>query len=346
MSAFPPTRTRTARTVTPRPPAARAAHPGGARSTSPAAAPPPAAATSAPPAPATATTTTTARGLAPGVLAASLRAAGVPAQATGSANRVGRHVRVPKTAELVAAHLRRQIVRGELHEGDALPPEAVLMEQFGVSRPTLREAFRVLESEALISVRRGAHGGARVHTPGGDVAARYTALVLEHQHTTLADIHTAHTHLETTTIRLLATTITDTHLTTLTHHLTTTTHLLDTPNPDPTTLHTHHLHFHTLLLTPPPDTTPTNHTLTTLTHMLRHILDATTHDTEPPTLDTLHHHHTTHHHLLTHLTNHDPDAAAHHWHHHLTHQSHIHITEPTTRRRIGIGEMSYKKKIG
>ncbi|EIV96383.1 transcriptional regulator, partial [Frankia sp. QA3] len=63
---------------------------------------------------------------------------------------MGRHVRVPKTAELVAAHLRRQIVRGELHEGDALPPEAVLMEQFGVSRPTLREAFRVLESEALI----------------------------------------------------------------------------------------------------------------------------------------------------------------------------------------------------
>ena len=35
-------------------------------------------------------------------------------------------VRVPKTAELVASHLRRQIVRGELKEGDALPPEAAL----------------------------------------------------------------------------------------------------------------------------------------------------------------------------------------------------------------------------
>ncbi|WP_261569846.1 GntR family transcriptional regulator, partial [Frankia gtarii] len=51
---------------------------------------------------------------------------------TIAAARVGQRVRVPKTAELVAAHLRRQIVRGELHEGDALPPEAVLMEQFGV----------------------------------------------------------------------------------------------------------------------------------------------------------------------------------------------------------------------
>ena len=92
-----------------------------------------------------------------------------------SAMRVAREVRVPKIAELVAAHVRRQIVRGELREGDALPPEAALMEQFRISRPTLREAYRVLESEALITVRRGSHGGARVHVPNGDVAARYGA---------------------------------------------------------------------------------------------------------------------------------------------------------------------------
>jgi DNA-binding FadR family transcriptional regulator len=123
--------------------------------------------------------------------------------------RVGRHVRVPKTAELVAAHLRRQIVRGELVEGDALPPEAVLMEQFGVSRPTLREAFRVLESEALISVRRGAHGGARVHTPDGHVAARYAGLVLEHRGTTIADVAHAHALLEPPAVRMIAAASTD-----------------------------------------------------------------------------------------------------------------------------------------
>lgn len=113
-------------------------------------------------------------------------------------------MRVPKTAELVAAHLRRQIVRGELVEGDALPPEAVLMEQFGVSRPTLREAFRVLESEALISVRRGAHGGARVHRPDGHVAARYAGLVLEHRRTTVADVQRARASLEAPAVRMLA----------------------------------------------------------------------------------------------------------------------------------------------
>lgn len=113
-------------------------------------------------------------------------------------------VRVPKTAELVASHLRRQIVRGELKEGDALPPESALMERFGVSRPTLREAFRVLESEALISVRRGARGGARVHTPDGDVAARYAGLVLQFRGATLADVYAGRKAIELAALGLLA----------------------------------------------------------------------------------------------------------------------------------------------
>ncbi len=201
---------------------------------------------------------------APGVVGTTLLGAG----------RVGRHVRVPKTAELVAAHLRRQIVRGELVEGDALPPEAVLMEQFGVSRPTLREAFRVLESEALISVRRGAHGGARVHTPNGDVAARYAALVLEHRGTTQGDLHAARAMLEPAAIRLLAEQHTDTDLAAL--H----TALADTDD-DPTdlaSLAAHHERFHSLLVE-----LAGNQTLVVLTGMLRHIIDATlaTHQVTP-----------------------------------------------------------------
>ena len=75
--------------------------------------------------------------------------------------RGGDKVRVPKVAELVAAEIRRLIVRGEVEEGAALLPESELMVEFGVSRPTLREAFRILESESLISVTRGSRGGAR-----------------------------------------------------------------------------------------------------------------------------------------------------------------------------------------
>ena len=48
-------------------------------------------------------------------------------------------LRAPKTAELIASYIRGQIVRRDLKTGDALPSETVLMEMFGVSRPTLRE---------------------------------------------------------------------------------------------------------------------------------------------------------------------------------------------------------------
>src|ERR1051325_1239182 len=113
-------------------------------------------------------------------------------------------VKVPKTAELVATQLRNQIVRGELKEGDALPPETNLMEQFGVSRPTLREAFRVLESEALITVRRGSRGGARIDVPNDSVAARYAGLVLQYRGATWADVLEARAVIEPPCAGLLA----------------------------------------------------------------------------------------------------------------------------------------------
>ncbi|WP_062998060.1 FadR/GntR family transcriptional regulator [Nocardia jinanensis] len=99
-------------------------------------------------------------------------------------------------AELVVAQLRRQIIRGELLEGDALPSETELMQRYGISRPTLREAFRVLESESLIRIRRGAHGGARVQPPTQRVAAKYTSFLLEYRGVTLRDVYEARVALE------------------------------------------------------------------------------------------------------------------------------------------------------
>ncbi len=114
------------------------------------------------------------------------------------------NLRVPKTAELVAAHIRRQIVLGELRGGDALPSETALMQEFNISRPTLREAFRILESEGLITVRRGARGGARVQEPSSDVAARYTGLVLQHRGVTVDDVLQARLVVEAPAARVLA----------------------------------------------------------------------------------------------------------------------------------------------
>jgi DNA-binding FadR family transcriptional regulator len=125
----------------------------------------------------------------------------VPTPAFGA---VGRQVRVPKTAELVARDLRRRIIRGELGRGEGLPSESALMELFGVSRPTLREAFRVLESESLIEVRRGVHGGARVNAPDPGVAARYAGLILEYRNATLADVYRASAVIEPPCAKIVA----------------------------------------------------------------------------------------------------------------------------------------------
>ena len=116
----------------------------------------------------------------------------------------GPRVRAPKTAELIAAHIRGQIVRGELATGQTLPSEGALMETFGVSRPTLREAFRILETESLINVRRGSRGGARVLAPDIAVAARYVGLLLQVTHTTIADVYEARMVIEPAAAALLA----------------------------------------------------------------------------------------------------------------------------------------------
>jgi DNA-binding FadR family transcriptional regulator len=113
-------------------------------------------------------------------------------------------VKIPKASELVAASLRRQIITGELQPGELLPNEAVLMQQFGVSRPTLREAFRILESEAIITVLRGARGGGRVLEPDGSVAARYMGILLQYKGTPLSDVYQGRTEIEVSAVGMVA----------------------------------------------------------------------------------------------------------------------------------------------
>jgi DNA-binding FadR family transcriptional regulator len=116
----------------------------------------------------------------------------------------GSQLRVPKAAELLAARIRGQIIRGELKEGDALPAETELMEAFGVSRPTLREAIRVLEMESLLRMRRGSRGGALVTAPNPTVAARAVGVLLQLRGVTLRDIHEARTMIEPMAARHIA----------------------------------------------------------------------------------------------------------------------------------------------
>ena len=104
----------------------------------------------------------------------------------------------------IADELRRLIVSGELSEGDSLGHEPDLLERFGVSRPSLREALRILEAEGLISVVRGMLGGVVVHEPDGRMTARTAALVLQARNVSLADVFEARSLIEPTAVRVVA----------------------------------------------------------------------------------------------------------------------------------------------
>ncbi|KMW57045.1 DMSP demthylase transcriptional regulator [Candidatus Rhodobacter oscarellae] len=66
-------------------------------------------------------------------------------------------------APQIAKAIREAIVAGDLISDARLPSESDLAEQFGVSRPTVREALKRLAAQSLIRTQRGATGGAFVN---------------------------------------------------------------------------------------------------------------------------------------------------------------------------------------
>jgi GntR family transcriptional repressor for pyruvate dehydrogenase complex len=105
-------------------------------------------------------------------------------------------VRQPRVAEIVASRLRDDILSGRLKAGDILPSQESLFGEFGVSPPALREAIHLLETDGLVSVRRGNVGGAVVHLPSAERTAHMISMVLQSRASTPADVSGALMHLE------------------------------------------------------------------------------------------------------------------------------------------------------
>lgn len=86
----------------------------------------------------------------------------------------------------MAAELRARILADD---GDGrLPTQDQLVSEFGVSYPSIREAIRILETEGLVTVRRGHLGGAEVHRPDESSAAYHLGLALQGRRVTLGDL--------------------------------------------------------------------------------------------------------------------------------------------------------------
>lgn len=109
-----------------------------------------------------------------------------------------------KASSILADELRAQILGHGLTPGSFLPSEADLIAETGMGRATVREALRLLESEGLITIKRGAHGGIVVRSPDPGLVSRSIAPLLTLSQEPLRNLLVFRTLLEPSAARLAA----------------------------------------------------------------------------------------------------------------------------------------------
>lgn len=115
-----------------------------------------------------------------------------------------RKVRVARASEDVVEQIEQAILSGQLPPGDRLPSERELAEQFGLSRMTIRDALRVLESIGFIEIKLGAGGGAFVREPNFAPLNHSLSSMLKFKKATILELAEARKIVETATAELAA----------------------------------------------------------------------------------------------------------------------------------------------
>lgn len=111
---------------------------------------------------------------------------------------------VPKASDILATQLRQMIVQGELRPGSLLPTERDLVTESGLSRSSVRDALRVLESEGFVTTKVGRSGGSMVTLPGRDFVARSVELFVRTHGIRLDSLLECRVAVEPTLARLAA----------------------------------------------------------------------------------------------------------------------------------------------
>lgn len=127
-------------------------------------------------------------------------------------------VTVARASSSISDQIRSAIVSGRIAQGERLPPERLLAEQFGVSRVTVRDALRALEAMGLIEVRVGARGGAFVTVPTGSLVGQTMSDMMMMQAITPEDIVEARLVVELGTVTLACARATDEDIAALQAH--------------------------------------------------------------------------------------------------------------------------------
>jgi GntR family transcriptional repressor for pyruvate dehydrogenase complex len=117
-----------------------------------------------------------------------------------------------RSFQKVAAAIRSAVSQGALQPGDALPSQRRLQQIYGVSKVTILEALRLLETEGLVRVRLGRTGGAVVLEPGRHSLARAIGLLVEMDRVDQGEVWELRRTVEVEAARLAAVRATPEHL--------------------------------------------------------------------------------------------------------------------------------------
>lgn len=89
----------------------------------------------------------------------------------------------------VADEIKRWVVERGLAKGDRLPGEQDMIERFGMSKGTIREAMRILEAQGLVETRTGPGGGSFVGEVTAERARSLLANYFYFKNLTITDIY-------------------------------------------------------------------------------------------------------------------------------------------------------------
>src|SRR5258706_5918266 len=112
--------------------------------------------------------------------------------------------RTDRVSEVIARRIKKQISDGRLAAGNKLPAERDMARQFKTSRVSVREAYRSLEEAGLLSIRRGAEGGAFIAQFDHEPVRRSLSLILGLGKTSHNEVTEARMLLEPSIARLAA----------------------------------------------------------------------------------------------------------------------------------------------
>lgn len=115
-----------------------------------------------------------------------------------------RTVRVSRASGDIVRQVQANIANGKLAPGDRLPSEKELSEQFGLSRTTVRDALRVLESQGLVTIKVGAGGGTFVASPSEQPLSQVLTNMLHLNGITTAELVEARMVIETSIVSYAA----------------------------------------------------------------------------------------------------------------------------------------------